>query len=183
MGAAEAKIEIDLRQLQKSIAVNGGARDLYCAHGIFLTQDNYTRCEDCQGKNEKQLCSNCITAANSYYESGVRSGGWGYRNRANHDEVRSVQYVLDQCKEEAEVRKAAAAEASEAAFKILTQDPAMDHSTTLRLAVASPHRAQGDEIDFLYAGTMLGGLSLGLVLGRYLFRRFSAPVKPETHDL
>jgi len=167
----------------KEITVNGCTWDLVCASGdYYMTQENYKRCGDCEGKSEEQLCSLCITAANSHYESGVLDGGWIYRNVANDDDVKPVQYILEQCLKESEERKAAAAEVS-AAFKILTQNPAMDHSTPRRLAVVSPHRAQGDEIDFLYAGTMLGGLSLGLVLGRYLFRRFSAPSKAYTCDL
>merc|ERR1711964_378814 len=61
--------------------------------------------------------------------------------------------------------------------------PAEQH--TRRLAQVSPYRAQGDEIGFLYAGTIVGGLSVTLLLGRYLFRRFLEPTKPEDqfHEL
>jgi len=52
---------------------------------------------------------------------------------------------------------------------------------TRRLAVASPHRAQGDEIGFHYAGTMIGGFSVVTLVGAYLYRRFLRSSKPEDH--
>jgi len=52
---------------------------------------------------------------------------------------------------------------------------------TRRLAVASPHRAQADEIGFHYAGTMIGGFSVVALVGAYLYRRFLRSTKPEHH--